>query len=227
MSSNVGILPVNSLVGMTVLSLATGNKLGQVRECFVDPINGVLLGFTIAAADGSTADLSYDSVHSFGRDAIMAAADDAIRPQTENSVPNHQSAKKLIGTKIITESGNLLGHIADIFVTLSPPPVVLYEIRESVLDRLLGRQLFIPASAGHALSDDGERLVVPDTTMETAAPSVLDLLDGRISVRSFEPGQRDLSDDRDQTLVVVPDEDETVIRAIDEDETVVRLHDDD
>ncbi|HYJ92817.1 MAG TPA: hypothetical protein VEV84_16015 [Pyrinomonadaceae bacterium] len=232
MSDISDVLPIDSLIGMTVLSLSTGNKLGNVREAFVDAVNGLLIGITVVTADGSEASLGYQEIHSFGRDAIMASADDSIKPHTETPFSGHPSAKSLMGTKVVSASGNLLGQIADIFVTVRQPPSVYYELRESMLDKLLGRQLFIPGSAGYALSDDAQRLIVPDETIEAAMPSIAALFGGQISVSSFSPGSPQksgrLSNDQDDTLVVIADEaDETVTRVADEDETVVRLKDED
>lgn len=214
---------------MTVLSLATGNALGRIDDLFIDPINGVLIGATLSRPDGSLAGLPYTEIYSFGRDAMMAKSDESIVPVDGGVFAGGQQASKLTGTKIITESGDVLGSITNVFVTLKPPPVILYEVRQSLLDKLLGREFFIPASVGHALSEDAARLVVPDTTTEIAVSNLSDLVDQRIEVRSFDPaGERPAVYAReDDTVLVGFDEDETVVRPReDEDETVVRLRED-
>src|SRR5688572_26811409 len=219
------VLPINTLVGMTVLSRATGNKLGNVRDLSIDPASGALLGLTIAT-DGGLAALSYDDIYSFGRDAIMAERDDSVKLFDEERPAEHANAKEhLIGTKVITESGQLLGQIADILVTLQPPPFVVYEIRESLIDRLLGRGSYILASGGHALSDDAERLVVPDGTAEGALSDITELINQALSIRTFRPGDditRVAARDADVTWVPGEGEDETVVRRRDEEETVLR-----
>ncbi len=45
---------IDSLIGMTIISRATGNKLGQVQDLVVDPIKGLLLGLTVKMSDGKT-----------------------------------------------------------------------------------------------------------------------------------------------------------------------------
>jgi uncharacterized protein YrrD len=197
MSERTDVLPVSGLVGRSVLSLATGNKLGVVSDVFLDALNGEILGFTINAPDGTAKTLSFVSVHSFG----------------------HPNVRDLIGTKVISETGSLIGQIAGVFVT-GESPAVFYEIRESLLDALLGRRHFIPASAGHALSDDKERLIVPNEAAENAAASIDDLLNGPNAVRTFAPREAPGNDVED-TVVILPDEDETVVRR-DDDETVLR-----
>ena len=64
------VLPIDRLVGRAVLSLASGNKLGAVRDVFVDAINGVITGLSVETADGEAA-LSYQDVHSLGHDAMI------------------------------------------------------------------------------------------------------------------------------------------------------------
>jgi uncharacterized protein YrrD len=228
MSERRDVVPVNALIGRSVLSLSTGNELGKVADVFVDPVNGLMVGLTLTSIDASESGLSYDRIHSFGHDAIMALADDSLEPAESEPFPDKPNARELIGTKIITDSGNLLGQIAEIYVTVTAPPLVIYEIRDSVFDKLFGRQLFIPASAGYALSDDRKRLIVPNETSELAASGIEELLDVGISVRSIsEPGAV-RSGHYDDTVVVPPFEDEnTVVREYDDDETLVRSRDDD
>ena len=217
------VLPIGGLIGMTVLSRATGNKLGAVKDLFVDPVNGLMWGLTVTNADGRVALLSYDDIYSFGRDAIMAEADDRTRLLDDDSAVNLPRAREhLVGTKVITESGKLLGQIANLFVTLQPPPFVVYEIRESLLDKLLGRELFILASAGHALSNDAERLVVPEDTAETAASNISDLINRALAIRTFVPSNTTDNSRNDDTWVPAADEDETALRSREEEETVVR-----
>jgi len=220
------VVPIGTLIGMSVLSRASGNKLGAVRDLFVDQASGILNGLTVAAEQGVAA-LPYEEVYSFGRDAIMANDDDSLRPADEAWLADRPHAREhLFGISVITESGRMLGSIANVFVTLSPPPFVIYEVRESILDKLLGRQLYILPSGGHTLSNDGQRLVVPEEVAETAASNISALLDQALTVRTFHPSVRSSAAAyaKDDTLVVRPvaDDDETIIRVRDEEETVLR-----
>ena len=227
MSDLKDVSPISLLTGMTVLSLASGNKLGQILDLFIDPINGVLTGVTLSTPEGNVGELPYTEIYSFGRDALMAKEDKSVRLVDPAGSTPGQPASKLIGTKIIAESGDILGQISNIYVTLKPPPRIIYEARNSILDKLLGREFFIPASVGHALSDDASRLVVPDSTMEIAHSQLADLVDQRIEVRSFDTTGPRASGREDDTIIIGADDDETVVRFRDEDETVVRVGDDD
>jgi len=208
------VAPISALTGMTVLSLASGNKLGRVADVHIDPVNGRLLGLSLADEAGAAADLPYEKIFSFGRDAVMAESDEAVRTIPEGEIMIGRNAKDLFGTTIVMESGVILGEIADVLVTLKPPPTVLYEVRRSMLDRLLGRTFFIPASIGYVLSDDAARLLVPDITAEIASPDAKDLGGPTIDVRII-PAHLNTDDEF---------EEETVLREPDEDATVLRQH---
>ena len=154
MSDLQDVSPFGHLTGMTVLSLASGNSLGKILDLYIDPINGVLVGVTISLTDGGSGVLAQGEIHSFGRDVVMAKTDQSITLLDTGEMTGGRPGSKLIGTEIITESGDILGQITNIFVTLKPPPHILYEARRSFLDKLLGREFFLPTSVGHALSDD-------------------------------------------------------------------------
>lgn len=172
----------DTLIGMAVLSRVTGNKLGQVHDLILDPIRGELLGLWVQSPDSALGVMDYREVYSFGRDAVMAAGDDAIVPSAGSRLAEAPCAKRdIAGARVVTEGGTLLGQVANVYVHLAPPPLAVYEVRESLLDKLLGRGLFIPASLGRALSDDAERIIVPEDTSRTATASLEELAAGRLA----------------------------------------------
>ena len=206
------VAPISTLTGMTVLSLASGNKLGRVADVHIDPVNGRLLGLRLTGENRAFIDLPYETIFSFGPDAVMAESDEAVRIIPEGEIAIGRNAKDLLGTTIVMESGVVLGEIADVLVTLKPPPTVLYEVRRSMLDRLLGRTFFIPASIGYVLSDDAARLLVPDITAEIASSEAKDLGGPTIDVRII-PGHLDTAEEfEEETVLREPDEDATVLR---------------
>lgn len=223
MSERSDVLPVSGLVGRTVLSLSTGNKLGTISDVFLDAVDGRIIGFIVDSQDRAQKQLAFSSIYSFGHDAIMAVSDDALKPVDDSTFSNSPNARQLSNAKVISASGTLIGHIAGIYVTTSSEPFVFYEVRESLLDALLGRRRFIPASVGHALSEDRSRLIVPDEAAENAAASIDDLLSKLVQSMSPARGPND-------TIVILreSDEDETVVRTNDDDsdDTVVDMDDD-
>jgi uncharacterized protein YrrD len=220
-------VPVGALTGKPVLSIATGNKLGRVADVRIDPVNGLLLGLVVETGEGVVAELRYERIYSFGRDAVMAS-EDAIVPAAREEETLSRRAKDLLGATVVMESGQILGEIADVLVTLNPPPAVLYELRRSMLDRLLGRTFFIPASVGYALSDDATRLVVPDLTADIASSDVSALIGPSVDVKSFTvPTDAGAWEEYgDETVIRERDEDATVLRQRDNDDETLLIRED-
>src|SRR5258705_7491425 len=172
------VFPVDAVIGMPVLSRVTGNKLGTVHDLIIDPLSGNLGGVVLHRLDGSEGVLHYGDISSFGKDAVMAHADDVVTPPREGELTQIPCTKRdIVGAQIITEDGNLIGRIANIHVHLAPPPIAIYEVRESLLDKLMGRVLYVPASFTRALSGDAERILVPDDAREVSASTIGELAD--------------------------------------------------
>ncbi len=188
MAESDNLHAMGALIGVAVLSRGTGNKLGRIDDLVVDPMRGLLLGLTVQTQDSGRQVLDYLDISSFGPDAVMANNDDSVRPLEASQLAHQPLAKQnLRGARVVTEGGKLLGLVANVFVHLAPPPLVVYEVRESLLDKLLGRELFIPGSFGLALSDNAERIIVPDDTATNAASS-LDVLANRLFAAQTSPG---------------------------------------
>lgn len=172
----------DALIGMAVLSRVTGNKLGEVHDLILDPVRGSLLGLWVRSPGGALDVMDYREVYNFGRDAVMAVDDDSVIPSAETPLAEAPCVKRdVAGARVVTEGGTLLGQVANVYVHLAPPPLVAYEVRESLLDKLLGRGLFIPASLGRALSHDAQRIIVPEGASHTAAASLEELAGGPLA----------------------------------------------
>ena len=120
--------------------------------------------------------IDFQNVYSFGKDAVMVNDESHITVLTDEWIAQHPHAKKhLIGTNVMTEGGNHLGEIGNIYVRLTMPPAVIYEMRGSMWDSLMGRNMFIYAANAGALSNNAERMIVPDTVVSNAASSLNEL----------------------------------------------------
>ncbi len=171
------VIEIDKIVGMTVLSRTTGNKLGEVYDLYIDPMQGILMGVTIKAPNGKLGGIDYRNIYSFGKDAVMVNDDSQITVLTDEWVTQHPHAKKhLVGTNVMTEGGNHLGEIGNIFVRLTTPPAVIYELRGSLWDNLMGRNHFIYAAHAGALSSNAERMIVPNAVVNNAASNLNDLV---------------------------------------------------
>lgn len=185
MASAGNISSIDTLVGRNVLSRATAHKLGQIHDLIIEPVKGRLAGVAVNMVDGQLHYVEASEVYSIGPDAVMVNNDrSAILPEGSPVKDLPLALNKLAGAEVITEGGKVLGQVANIFMHLAEEPVLIYEVRSSILDKLLGRSLFFPASQGHAFSAEDTRLVVDEDTVEKAE-ATLDALANRL----FEPAR--------------------------------------
>jgi uncharacterized protein YrrD len=184
MTSSGLVHPVDYLIGRTVLSRSTANKLGQTHDLIVDPAKGLLGGLALLTPGTVPLRLIAGSeIYSFGPDAVMVNTDESAVPFAESPLKTMPLAKhNLTGAKVITEGGKILGQIAHIYIHLAEDSLFIYEVRSSLLDKLLGHTLYFPASFGRALSEDGARLVVSDDTAEKADHTL-----DQLATRMFGP----------------------------------------
>lgn len=180
MTSNSNVHSIDILIGRTVLSRATANKLGQIRDLIIDPAKGELVGLVVQMPDESLRCVDYHEVYSFGPDAVMINSDESAILAQDSPLKALPLAKhNLIGVNVVTESGRLLGQVANVYIHLAETLVLIYEVRSSILDKLLGHALYFPASQGRAISVDFSRIVVMDDTAEKADHN-LEALEARL-----------------------------------------------
>jgi uncharacterized protein YrrD len=187
---------IGNLIGRTVLSLETANKLGHVHDLVLEPLNGALAGLSIQKLDESYALVDYQEIHSIGPDAVMINRDQSLLPHDESPIKTLPLAKnELIGVKVITENGQIMGKIANLFIHIADKAVFIYEVRSSIFDRLLGHAFYFPASLGCAFSDDRTSLVVSDDTerIDHKLEAVAKRLLGSYEFTPREPGAPQVS----------------------------------
>lgn len=180
MALSGNINSVDSLTGRAVLSRATAHRVGQIHDLIIEPVKGVLAGIAVNTLDGKLHYVEASEIYSIGPDAVMVNSDSsAIAPEGSPVKDLPLVLNKMVGSEVITEGGKVLGQVANVFMHLTEEPVIIYEVRSSILDKLLGRSLFFPASQGHAFSPGDARLVVKENTAETA-DGTLEALSNRL-----------------------------------------------
>jgi uncharacterized protein YrrD len=187
MTSAGNVHSVDFLIGRSVLSRATANKLGQTHDLLIDVARGTLAGLCVRLADATLRLVDYGEIYSIGPDAVMINGDESAVPVAVSPLRILPLAKNnLVGANVVTESGRLLGHVANLYLHLAESLLLVYEVRASLLDKLLGHALFFPASQGRAVSADFARIVVADDTPEKSDHSL-----AALAARLFGPPPRE------------------------------------
>jgi uncharacterized protein YrrD len=174
---------IEKLIGRPVVSLETANTLGRVADLLADPLSGQLAGFSVQRVDQSYALVSILDVQGIGPAAVMLEGDHSLVLVDASPLQTLPRAKQnLIGVKIITEQGLLLGEISNLYLCIDHRPAFIYEVRSSLFDKLLGRAFYFAASLGRAFSGDGTSLIVtadPETLDHSLAAAIDRLMPGR------------------------------------------------
>jgi uncharacterized protein YrrD len=180
MALTCNINSIEILIGRTVLSRLTANLIGRVHDLIIDVAKGELAGISVRLPDESLRFVESQEIFSFGPDAVMIKADESAVEAQASSLKSLPLAKNnLKGANVVTESGKLLGQVVNVYICLSETVSLIYEVRSSILDQLLGHALFFPASQGLAVSADFARIVVSEVTQEKADHS-LAMLEARL-----------------------------------------------
>jgi uncharacterized protein YrrD len=171
---------IEELIGRPIVSLQSADKLGNVSDLVVDPLAGQLAGFLVRTLDESDAIISRLDVQNIGPDAIIVEQDDSLVSIDDSLIKTVPKAKdNLIGVKVMTTRGELLGNISSLYLCFDKSPVFIYEVRSSLFDTLLGRAFYFAASLGCAFSHDRTALVITGRPeylhhrLETAARRLL------------------------------------------------------
>jgi uncharacterized protein YrrD len=162
-ASNIHL--VDTLIGRPVLARMSANKIGQLFDLIVDAAKGELAGLVVRMPDESLRCVEHNHIHGFGPDAVVIESDESAIAAEDSPLKALPLAKhNLIGVNVLTEGGKLLGQIANVYIRLDEMSLLIYEVRSSILDKLLGHSLYFPATNSRAISGDFARLIVSEAT---------------------------------------------------------------
>lgn len=160
---------LDAVQGMAVLDANSGSRIGEVADIVVNPSSGVVQGMILRDGNGALRSFAVEEVH-IGADAVMAGRngeiDEAARSSAlEGGVP---AAGELIGTRVVSEEGTLLGQISEIYLSLETPRIA-YRVAGSALDRMFGGGFYISGKLPRAYTRSEQRMIVPAGTSERFA----------------------------------------------------------
>lgn len=158
----------SELKGMLVLAPNTFKKLGEVVDAIVHPTEGTLLGIALLTPEGEERALALGDFQ-IGMDEVTAE-ESALRDPTilcGTLEGGNYVCREIVGASVVTDDGNLLGRVIDVYVWAEPSKV-LYRVAQSTMQRLFGG-FFMAGSVPHSYSSAGLRMIVPVDTKERHA----------------------------------------------------------
>ncbi|MDQ6707802.1 MAG: PRC-barrel domain-containing protein [Acidobacteriota bacterium] len=141
------MIRASGLRGRAVVDMDAAEKMGHVEEVLLDPENSRVAGFILAqgqslfGSNTSKTLLSASAVHAIGPDALTVhqAGDSA---QASDLLARMPRMSDVIGRKIVSQSGKMLGVIEDVLVNGENGRIVGYSLSSSTalgkLENLFG-----------------------------------------------------------------------------------------
>ncbi|MBO0857636.1 MAG: PRC-barrel domain-containing protein [Chloracidobacterium sp.] len=166
-----------NLRGMSLLAVNTGAKLGEIRDAIIHPIEGRALGLIVRTPDNDELPLRIDDVI-IGPDAVMTSWESIAHAGDQSSAMagGVSAIIEMIGSNVVTEDGDLLGRVSDVYIRADKPQTV-YRVTESRIQNFFGGGFFLPGDMALSYSPDGARIIVPaDTESRYATSSLADAL---------------------------------------------------
>lgn len=176
------MIKASQLVGRAVIDMEAAQRLGRIKEIIVQHDGQRVAGFvvvhgeTIVGTGGTRRTIPASALHSIGPDAITVRG--SAMKERAPDLNGFPRMSDVIGHKMVTRSGRLLGSIDDVLINAADGEIVGYVVGEGVRNKL--ENIFNPQRSrthGYVRADSdlkvGDKLiVVPDDALIEGEPSV-------------------------------------------------------
>lgn len=161
------------LRGMSLLAVDTGAKLGEIRDVIIQPTEGRVMGVVVRTPDDSELRLRAGDII-IGQHAVMTSWEsfEHAGDRAGEMAGGVRALDEMIGSNVVTENGELLGRISEIYIRVDRPQAV-YRVTESRIQKLFGGGFFLRGDAARSYAPDGARMIVPADTEQRYAASSL------------------------------------------------------
>jgi uncharacterized protein YrrD len=170
----------SQLSGRSVIDMEAAERLGKIKEIIVQRDGERVAGFivvhgeTIVGTGGKRRMIPASAVYSIGPDALTVRAS---RMQELAELDNLPRMSDIIGHKMVTRSGRLLGVIDDMLISGADGTIIGFVVGEGVRNKL--ENIFNPQRSrvhGYVRADADlhvgkELIVVPDDALMEGEPS--------------------------------------------------------
>ena len=171
----------SQLVGRAVIDMEAAERLGKIKEIIVQRDGERVAGFvvvhgeTLVGSTGKRRMIPASAVHSIGPDA-MTVRGSAMQDMVE--LDNLPRMSDIIGHKMVTQSGRLLGVIDDVLINRGDGTIVGFVVGEGVRSKL--ENIFNPQRSrvrGYVRAEADlhvgkDLIIVPDDALIEGEPGV-------------------------------------------------------
>ena len=174
------MIKASQLVGRAVIDMEAAERLGKIKEIIVQRDGERVAGFvvvhgeTVVGTGGTRRTISASALHSIGPDAVTVRGSAIKQPSPD--IDNLPRMSDVIGHKMLTRSGRLLGAIDDILINGADGTIIGFVVGESVRNKL--ENIFNPRRSrihGYVRADadlqvGNKLIIVPDDALIEGEP---------------------------------------------------------
>jgi uncharacterized protein YrrD len=171
----------SQLIGRAVIDMEAAERLGRIKEIIVQRDGERVAGFvtvhgeTIVGTGGTRRMIPASALHAIGPDAVTVRGS-AAKERSSTDLGNLPRMSDVIGRKMLTRSGRLLGFINDVLINGDDGTIIGFAVGEGVrnkLENILNPQRtrmhgYVRADAD--LQVGNELIVVPDDALIEGQP---------------------------------------------------------
>jgi uncharacterized protein YrrD len=152
---------VNELFGKEVVSQTSGEKQGTVRDIVFDEDASNIVALLVGGFIGRDRALRWTSVASVG-DVVVLGGEGTLNKLGEDLevADLHKKRQSITGTEIVTQEGEKIGEVRDLFVN-ERGQVGGYEVSRGLVSDMRGRK-FLPIRNIRAIGKDTIIVSNPD-----------------------------------------------------------------
>lgn len=165
----------SQLCKMPVIVPDTSERIGNVSDVIVHPTEGRMLGLVLRTMKGEERAIAEEDCFVFGDVKAVLVAEAALIEigDIPEAMPGGvRVCRELIGADVVTETGELLGEVNEVYV-IEEPAQMIYRITASALQRYFGGGFFMAGDVPRFFWRSSARMIVPiETKTHLAAPTL-------------------------------------------------------
>jgi uncharacterized protein YrrD len=175
------MIKASQLVGRAVIDMEAAERLGKIKEIILQRDGERVAGFivvhgeTIVGTGGTRRTIPASALHSIGPDAVTVRGS-ATKDRSPGDLDTLPRMSDVIGHKMVTRSGRLLGSIDDVLINGADGTIIGFAVGEGVRNKL--ESIFNPQRTrmhGYVRADadlqvGNELIVVPDDALIEGEP---------------------------------------------------------
>lgn len=132
--------------GMAVVSIEDAEKIGSVQDLILNPDEQRVVAIRVKSAEGREASIiPVDEIEAIGRDAITIRDTRGMATEIPMEIGTVYLSR-LLGTKVLTRSGELLGTVAEVEMDGYDFGITGYELSTGVVSNVFGNRKRLPAT---------------------------------------------------------------------------------